>query len=116
MKNGVLTAVQKHQPTNMTQLAVGMGLLKKGQSVSGSFGKKVKSLVPDIADLFKKNMEGAQDKDEGGKTVKPIQDIQDKSYTMLAMEQREKMKKSDKPFKSVTAAVKVPYFAALSVP
>lgn len=40
---------------SMTQLAIALGCLKKGQSVSGSFGKKVKVLVPEIGDLLKGN-------------------------------------------------------------
>jgi len=57
MASSIFTGVQKHKATSMTQLAVSMGLLKKGQSVSGSFSKKVKSLVPDIDNLFIINRE-----------------------------------------------------------
>lgn len=38
---------------NMTQLAIQLGAIKKGQSVSGSFTKRLKELVPEINDLFK---------------------------------------------------------------
>lgn len=102
MKNAVLTAVQKHKVCNMTQLAVSMGLLKKGQSVSGSFGKKVKSLVPDIADLFKANVTNGEDGKETKETKEPADQPKHKShtsYTMLAMEQEAKLEKDKKPAK-----------------
>lgn len=69
MAGSIKAAIEKHKPSNMTQLAVCMGLLKKGQSVSGSFSKKVKTLVPDIQDLFKANggKDEAAGKDEGNK-------------------------------------------------
>ena len=80
MASSIVAAVKQHKVCNMTQLAVSMGLLKKGQSVSGSFGKKVKSLVPEIADLFKANGETREEgkvKETVGEkeTTKPIKPI-----------------------------------------
>jgi len=74
MASSIVAAVKHHKVCNMTQLAVAMGLLKKGQSVSGSFGKKVKSLVPDIADLFKANGESGETgkSKETATSVKPV--------------------------------------------
>ena len=74
MASSIVAAVKHHKVCNMTQLAVSMGLLKKGQSVSGSFGKKVKSLVPDIADLFKANGESGETgkSKETATPVKPV--------------------------------------------
>jgi hypothetical protein len=60
----IKAAVANGAVINMTQLAIALGVLKKGQSVSGSFGKKVKALVPEIADLFKVNA-------AAGKVVEP---------------------------------------------
>lgn len=81
MKSSIVAAVKNHKICNMTQLAVSMGLLKKGQSVSGSFGKKVKSLVPEIADLFKANVtNGEMDKGKetaGVKEKEPIKPIKE---------------------------------------
>jgi len=83
MASSIVAAVKHHKVCNMTQLAVSMGLLKKGQSVSGSFGKKVKSLVPEIADLFKANGETGEEgkgketvgEKETTKPIKPIKPI-----------------------------------------
>jgi len=99
MANSIVAAVKEHKVGNMTQLAVAMGLLKKGQSVSGSFAKKVKSLVPNIGDLFKEN--GVQGK-PAAKDAKVVKEV--------AQPKEQRKKDSAKPAKAAKPAktVKTP--------
>jgi len=104
MKSSIVAAVKNHKICNMTQLAVSMGLLKKGQSVSGSFGKKVKSLVPEIADLFKANgTNGEMDKGKGKETTTPVKPIKEPKVAKESKEPKsipQKTQKSPKNLKS----------------
>ena len=51
----VTAAIKANKICNMTQLAIHLKVIKKGQSVSGSFSKKLKTLVPELQDLFDEN-------------------------------------------------------------
>ena len=110
MASSIVAAVKHHKVCNMTQLAVAMGLLKKGQSVSGSFGKKVKSLVPDIADLFKANGESGEtgkskETATSVKLVKPINPVKEpqtpKAIKPVKEPKEPKVAKEPKATKSV---------------
>jgi hypothetical protein len=100
MAGSIVAAVKNHKVCNMTQLAVKMGLLKKGQSVSGSFGKKVKSLVPDIADLFKANGETGKGKEpiNPATPIKPIKPV--KPIKVVVEPKKAPAKSPQKPAKT----------------
>ena len=61
LADAVTAAIKAQKICNMTQLAIHLKVIKKGQSVSGSFSKKLKVLVPELQDLFDENNGIAKD-------------------------------------------------------
>ena len=55
LADAVTAAIKANKICNMTQLAIHLKVIKKGQSVSGSFSKKLKVLVPELQSLFDAN-------------------------------------------------------------
>jgi hypothetical protein len=106
----IKAAVANGTVASMTQLAIALGCLKKGQSVSGSFGKKVKALVPEIGDLLKVNA-------AAGKVVEPQKPVKPAKATKAdkpAKEAKVKAVKTVKPQGKFPRHTKNPFRAGSS--
>ena len=109
LADAVTAAIKAQKICNMTQLAIHLKVIKKGQSVSGSFSKKLRVLVPELQDLFDANIanngESAIVKDAATTSSKPSTSTAAKVKAPMAVK-ADKMVKEVKPSKSVAKPVK----------
>ena len=96
----VAAAIKANKICNMTQLAIHLKAIKKGQSVSGSFSKKLKALVPELQDLFDANNGNS---DTTTPSSKPSTASKVKAVKPIKAVKSGKVAKAVKPVKAVKA-------------